>query len=71
MSKTVFCQALVAYACNPSYSRSGDKEDCGSKPAPANSSMRLYLEKPFTKIGLVERLKVKVKPQYHKKRQYF
>jgi hypothetical protein len=32
---------------------------CGSKPAQANSSVRLYLEKPFTKIGLVEWLKVK------------
>jgi hypothetical protein len=29
------------------------------EPAQANSSMRHYLEKPFTKIGLVEWLKVK------------
>jgi hypothetical protein len=29
------------------------------KPAWANSSARPYLEKPFTKIGLVEWLKVK------------
>jgi hypothetical protein len=29
------------------------------KPALANSSSRPYLEKPFTKIGLVEWLKVK------------
>jgi hypothetical protein len=36
-----------------------DQEDCGSKPAGANSFVRPYLEKPFTKIGLVEWLKVK------------
>jgi hypothetical protein len=30
------------------------------KPARANSSSRPYLEKPFTKIGLVDWLKVKV-----------
>jgi hypothetical protein len=29
------------------------------KPAQGNSSVRPYLEKPFTKIGLVEWLKVK------------
>jgi hypothetical protein len=29
------------------------------KPAGANSSVRPYLKKPFTKIGLVEWLKVK------------
>jgi hypothetical protein len=37
------------------------------KPAQANSSTRPYLKKPFTKIGLVEWLKVKAlssKPQY-------
>jgi hypothetical protein len=35
-----------------------DKEDLGSKPAQANSSSRPYVEKPFTKIGLVEWLEV-------------
>jgi hypothetical protein len=45
---------------NPSYSGSRDQEDCGSKPARANSSKRPYLEKnPSQKIGLVEWLKVK------------
>jgi hypothetical protein len=48
----------VANTCNPSYSGSRDQEDRGSKPAPANSSMRPYLKKPFSKIGLVEWLKV-------------
>jgi hypothetical protein len=31
-----FCWALVAQACNPSYSQSRDQEDCGSKAAQAN-----------------------------------
>jgi hypothetical protein len=46
--------------------RGRDQEDHGSKPDQANGSSRLYLKKPFTKIGLVEWLKVKaeLKPQY-------
>jgi hypothetical protein len=51
--------ALVAHTCHPSYSGGRDQEDCSSKPAQANSSVRPYLEKPFTKIGLVEMLKMK------------
>jgi hypothetical protein len=43
----------VAYA-----SGGRDQEDRGSKPAQANSSGRPYLKKPFTKIRLVEWLKV-------------
>jgi hypothetical protein len=46
--------ALVANACNASYSGGRDQEDCSSKPARGNSSVRPYLKKPFTKIGLVE-----------------
>jgi hypothetical protein len=42
---------------NPSYSGGRDQEVHGSKPA--NYSVRPYLKKPFTKIGLVEWLKVK------------
>jgi hypothetical protein len=49
----------VAHACNPSYSGGRDQKDLGLKPAWANSSARPYLEKPFTKIGLVEWLNVK------------
>jgi hypothetical protein len=41
--------ALVAAVCNPSYSGGRDQEDCGLKPAQADSSSRPYLEKPFTK----------------------
>jgi hypothetical protein len=43
------------------------------KPAWANSSTRPYLKKLFTKIGLVEWLKVKAliefEPQCHKKKK--
>jgi hypothetical protein len=51
----------VVHVCNPSYSGGRDQEDHGSKPAQAHSSVRPYLEKPFTKIGLVEWLKVKAR----------
>jgi hypothetical protein len=34
-------------------------EDCDSKSARANSSLRPYIEKPLTKIELVEWLNVK------------
>jgi hypothetical protein len=52
-------QAPVAHTCNPSYSGGRDQEGHGSKPAGANSSLTPYLEKPFTKKGVVEWLKVK------------
>jgi hypothetical protein len=50
---------LVAHACNPSHSGGRDQEDRSLKLAQANSSVRPYLEKPFTKIGLLKWLKVK------------
>jgi hypothetical protein len=49
----------VAHACNSSYSEGRDQEDQGSKPARANSYVSPYFEKLFTKIGLVEWLRVK------------
>jgi hypothetical protein len=55
----------VAHTCNPSYSGCRDQEDCGSKSARANRSVRPYLENPFTKIGLVEWLEFK--PSIEKK----
>jgi hypothetical protein len=58
----------VAHACNPSYSGGSDQKDRDSKPARANSSARLYLKKSFTKIGLVEWLKVKA-PVLKKKKK--
>jgi hypothetical protein len=41
----------MAHACNPNYSGGRDQEDCGSKPALANSSRDPILEKPITKKG--------------------
>jgi hypothetical protein len=41
----------VAHTCNPSYSGGRDQEDCGSKPAWANSLWDLILKKPFTEKG--------------------
>jgi hypothetical protein len=52
-------QVSVSHACNPSYSEGSDQEDCSWKSAGANRFSRSYLEKPFTKIGLVEWFKVK------------
>jgi hypothetical protein len=49
----------VAYTYNPSYSGGRDQDDHGLKLAWANSSMRPYLQKPFTKIVLEEWLKVR------------
>jgi hypothetical protein len=64
----------MAHSYNPRYSGGRDQKDQGSKPARANSSTRTYLEKSFTKIGLVKWLKVKAlssspKLQYCKKKK--
>jgi hypothetical protein len=56
--KAIWSQVLVAHACNSSYSGGRDQEDRGSKPA-LGKFVRCYLEKPITKTGLVEWLKVK------------
>jgi hypothetical protein len=46
---------LVAYACEPSHSGGRDQEALGSKEAQGKKKFsRPYLEKPFTKIGMVE-----------------
>jgi hypothetical protein len=42
------------HACNPSYLRSTDKEDCGSKSALGKQFSRPYLKKTHYKKGLVE-----------------
>jgi hypothetical protein len=44
-----FSWALVAYACNPSYSGGRDQEDCSLKPGWANSSRDPISKKPITK----------------------
>jgi hypothetical protein len=73
MTRVLLSRALVAHACNPSYSRGRDQEDCSLKPAGANSSRDLILKKLFKKIGLVEWLKVKalssVLPKKKKKKK--
>jgi hypothetical protein len=43
-SNPITSWALVAYACNPNYSRGRDQEDRGSKPA------QPYLEKTHHKM---------------------
>jgi hypothetical protein len=50
----------VAHIYNPNYSGGRDQEDLGSKPARANSVQDPISKKPFTKIGLLEWLRVKV-----------
>jgi hypothetical protein len=47
-----------AHACNANYLGGRDQEDYISKLTQTNSALRPYLEKPFTKIGLVEWLEV-------------
>jgi hypothetical protein len=39
---------LVAHTYNPNYLGGRDQEDCGSKPAQANSSQDPILKKPIT-----------------------
>jgi hypothetical protein len=48
--------ALVAHACNPSYSGGRDQEDHGSNRQ--NVPQDAILKKPFTKKRLMEWLKV-------------
>jgi hypothetical protein len=48
----------VVHIYNPSYSGGRDEEDLGLKPGWANSSQDPISEKPITKKGLVEWLKV-------------
>jgi hypothetical protein len=58
MRKLFVSQVLVAFAYNLSYSGGRDQEDCGSKPAWANSWQDPILKKMLHKKGLVEWLKV-------------
>jgi hypothetical protein len=60
--------ALVAHACNPSYSEGSDQEDLSSKPAWANSSWDPISKNPLQKWagGVAHCIGPEVKPQYHK-----
>jgi hypothetical protein len=65
-------RALVAHACNPSYSGGRDQEDNSLKPAQANSSMRPCLEKnPSQKRagGVAQGVGPEFKPQYGEKKK--
>jgi hypothetical protein len=57
----------VVYACNPSYSGGRDQEDCGSKPAWANSARDSILKKyPSQKRAgeVAQGVGPEFKPQY-------
>jgi hypothetical protein len=70
-----FSQVPVADTCNPNNSGGRDQEDCSSKPAWANSSMRPYQKKkPFKKKGsgaggVAQSVLPEFKPQYCKKKK--
>jgi large subunit ribosomal protein L27Ae len=62
----------VTHTCNLSHSAGRDQEDCGLKPAWANSSARPYLKKPFTKNragGVAQGEDPEFKPQYCKRKK--
>jgi hypothetical protein len=63
-------QVPVAHACNPSYSVGRDQQDCGLKPAWANSLRDPISKKPNTKRagGVAQGEGPEFKPQYHKKK---
>jgi hypothetical protein len=65
-------EGMVAHTYNPSYPGGRDQEDCSSKLAQANSSVRPYLEKnPSQKRagGLAPGIGPEFKPQYHQKKK--
>jgi hypothetical protein len=63
----------MPHVYNPSYTAGRDQEDCGLKPARANSSVRPYLKKPFTKRagGVAQGIGPEFKPQYRKKKKLY
>jgi hypothetical protein len=60
---------LVAHTCNLSYLGGRDQEDCGSKPAQANSSQYPISKNPSLKRagGVVQGVASEFKPKYRKK----
>jgi hypothetical protein len=68
------CWALVAHACNPSYSEGRDQEDCGSKPAWTGSFQDpISKKKKITKTdwwsGVVQDVSLEFKPKYCNKKK--
>jgi hypothetical protein len=49
IKRTCFHWVLVAHACNPSYSRGRDQEECGLTPAAATSLRDPILKNPSHK----------------------
>jgi hypothetical protein len=63
--------APVTHACIPSYSGGRDQEDCGLKPAQANSSCDPHLKKTLHKKragGVAQGVGPELELQYHKKK---
>jgi hypothetical protein len=59
--------ALVAHACNPSFSGGRDQEDHSSKPSPGKQFRRPYLKNTHHTKGLAEWLKKSSSPSTTKK----
>jgi hypothetical protein len=62
----------VAHTCNPSYSRSRDQEDWGSKPTPGKQYVIPYLKKNLSQKsagGVAQGKGPEFKPQYCKKKK--
>jgi hypothetical protein len=62
---------LATHACDPSYSRGRNQEDCGSKTAWVNRAMRPYLKKDTSekRAGGVAQSIGPVKPKFRKKKK--
>jgi hypothetical protein len=71
--KVLIGRVPVAHACNPSYPGGRDQENCGSKPAWANSSQDPISKKPFIKRAgrVAQGENPEFKSQYHKKKKKF
>jgi hypothetical protein len=70
-SLTKFFWVPVAHTCNCSYSGGRDQEDCGSKPAQANSLRDpISKKKPSQKRagGVTKGVGTELKSQYQKKK---
>jgi hypothetical protein len=57
-------QAPVVHTCNLSYSGSRDQEDCGSKPAPANSLRDRISKNPSQKWPITGGMAQGVGPKF-------
>jgi hypothetical protein len=69
--ETTDSQVLVTHAHNPSYLGGRDQEDCGSKPAWANSARNPILKIPNTKMvgELAQGVGSEFKSQYWEKKK--